>query len=140
SNYTYTLNMLSPTTSSSGPQTSPVFGNLGAGTYEVLVTDGFNCSFTSATIVINEPTEIQADLVVNTTQTCLTEATLTLSATGGTGPYTYSDNSTLTPVLGSFATSTTFPVPVGTHTYYVQDANGCIAIVSNEITIDPLPT
>src|SRR5690606_7224265 len=140
SNYTYTLNMLSPTTSSSGPQTSPVFGNLGAGTYEVLVADGFNCSFTSATIVINEPTEIQADLVVNTTQTCLTEATLTLSATGGTGPYTYSDNSTLTPELGSFATSTTFPVPVGTHTYYVQDANACIAIVSNEIAIDPLPT
>ena len=140
SNYSYTLNMLSPTISSSGPQTSPVFGNLGAGTYQVLVTDAYSCSFTSADIVITQPTPIQASLVAETTQTCLNQATLTLSATGGTGPYTYSDNSTLTPVLGSFATSTTFPVPVGTHAYYVQDANGCIAIVSNEITIDPLPT
>ena len=139
SNYLYTLNMISPTTSSSGPQSSPVFGGLGAGTYQVTVSDAFNCSFTSADIVITEPTSIQASLVKETSQTCLTQATLTLSATGGTGPYTYSDNVTFTPVLGSFATSTTFPVPVGIYEYYVQDANGCIAIVSNQIAIDQLP-
>lgn len=139
SNYLYTLNMISPTTSSSGPQSSPVFGGLGAGTYQVTVSDAFNCSFTSADIVITEPTPIQASLVKETSQTCLTQATLTLSATGGTGPYTYSDNVTFTPVLGSFATSTTFPVPVGIYEYYVQDANGCIAIVSNQIAIDQLP-
>ena len=139
SNYSYTLNMLSPTTSSSGPQTSPVFGNLGVGTYQVVVSDAFSCSYTSANIVITQPTPIQASLVKETSQTCLTEASLTLSATGGTGSYTYSDNPSFTPVLGSFTTSTTFTVPVGTHEYYVQDANGCVAIVSNEITIDPLP-
>jgi gliding motility-associated-like protein/uncharacterized repeat protein (TIGR01451 family) len=139
SNYLYTLNMISPTTSSSGPQSSPVFGGLGVGTYQVIVSDAFSCVYTSADIIINEPTPIQANLVKETSQTCLTEATLTLSASGGTGPYTYSDNITLTPVLGSFATSTTFSVPVGTYEYYVQDANGCIAIVSNEIAIDPLP-
>ncbi|TYA56804.1 SprB repeat-containing protein, partial [Formosa maritima] len=140
SNYLYTLHMISPTTSSSGPQSSPVFGGLGAGTYNVEVSDAFSCIFTSADVTINEPTQIQASLVKETSQTCLTQATLTLSASGGTGPYTYSDNITFTPVLGSFTTSTTFSVPVGAYEYYVQDANGCISIVSNEITIDPLPT
>jgi len=138
SNYLYTLNMLSPTTSTSGPQSSPVFGNLGAGTYEVVITDAFSCNFTSPNIVIAEPTQVQASLVKTSSQTCLTESTLTLSASGGTGPYTYSENSTFTPVLGTFTSSITFSVPAGTYQYFVRDVNGCVASVSNQITIDPL--
>ncbi|MCF7560009.1 T9SS type B sorting domain-containing protein [Sabulilitoribacter multivorans] len=140
SNYTYTLNMTSPTVSSSGPQTSPIFNNLGAGTYNIVVTDGYNCSFNSPDIVIAEPTQVQASLVKETSQTCLTNSTLTLSAVGGTGNYEYSDTASFSTVLGSFITSTTFSVPVGTYDYYVRDANGCISNASNEITIDPLPT
>ncbi|WP_303315151.1 T9SS type B sorting domain-containing protein [Flavivirga abyssicola] len=139
SNYSYTLNMVSPIVASSGPQTDPVFTNLGAGTYNVTVTDGYNCVFNSPNVVINEPTQIQTTLAKETSQTCLTNATLTLSATGGTGPYTYSDTPNFVTTLGSFATSVTFPVPVGSHVYYVRDANGCNANVSNEIIIDPLP-
>ncbi|MFD2824674.1 T9SS type B sorting domain-containing protein [Lacinutrix iliipiscaria] len=139
SDFSYTLNMVSPTVSTSGPQSSPIFGGLGAGTYNVVVTDILNCSFTSADIVISEPTQIVASLVKETSQTCLTDATLTLSASGGTGTYIYSENSSLTPVLGSFSTSITFPVSEGTYNYYVSDANGCVANVSNEIAIDPLP-
>ena len=138
-NYTYTLNMVSPTVSTSGPQTSPIFSDLGAGTYNVVVTDGYNCEFISADIVINQPPQIQASLVATTTPTCTVNATITLSATGGTGTYTYSDDITFTTVLGSFATSTTFSVTPGTYMYYVRDANGCISMVSNEITINPLP-
>ncbi len=139
SNYTYTLNTTSPTVSSSGPQTSNVFTNLGAGTYNVTITDGYNCSMNSVDIVISEPTEIDVDLVANTTPTCQTDATLTLSASGGTGPYTYSDNPSFTPTLGTFVSSTTFSVPAGTYSYYVRDANGCFFNVSNEITIDEIP-
>jgi len=139
-NYSYTLNMLSPTVSSSGPQSSNVFTNLGAGTYQVVVTDGYNCEFISADVVIDEPTEVQASLVASSTPTCTIDATLTLSATGGTGTYTYSDDATFATILGTFATSTTFSVIPGTYQYYVRDANGCVANVSNEITIDPLPT
>ena len=137
--YIYTLNTILPTTSTSGPQSSNVFNNLGAGTYSVTITDSLGCLMTSIDIVINEPTEIDASLVTASTQTCLTESTLTLSATGGTGNYTYSDDPSFATVLGSFATSTTFSVPTGTYEYYVRDANGCNATVSNEITIDPLP-
>lgn len=139
SNYTYTLNTISPVVSSSGPQTSNVFNDLGAGTYSVTITDGFDCEMTSLDIVIANPTPLDVDLVRASTQTCLTESTLTLSASGGTGPYEYSDTSTFSTTLGSFASSTTFSVPEGTYTYYVRDANGCISNASNEITVDPLP-
>lgn len=139
SNYVYTLNTISPVASSSGPQTSNVFNDLGAGTYTVTITDGFDCEMTSLEIEITNPTPLDVDLVRATTQTCLTESTLTLSASGGTGPYEYSNTSSFTTVLGSFASSTTFSASEGTYNYYVRDANGCISNVSNDITVDPLP-
>src|SRR5690606_4676380 len=140
SNYTYTLNMISPVASSSGPQLSPVFSGLGAGTYTITVNDGFNCEFTSTTVVINEPTEIQALLVRETSPTCLTDATLTLSATGGTAPYEYSATASFATILGTFTSSSApIPAPAGTYEYFVRDANGCMASVSNEITIYPVP-
>ncbi|WP_027138071.1 T9SS type B sorting domain-containing protein [Gaetbulibacter saemankumensis] len=139
SNYTYTLNMTAPMVSSSGPQLSPVFTNLGTGTYNVTVTDGYNCTATSADIVIAEPTKIEASLVKTSSQTCLLDANLTLSATGGTGPYEYSTDASFSTVIGSFVTDITFPVTPGTYQYYVRDANLCSDAVSNEITIDPLP-
>ena len=137
--YLFTLNTILPTASISGPQTSNVFSDLGAGTYSVSITDSLECTLTSVEIVITEPTPIQANLVTTTTQTCLTESTLTLSASGGTGPYSYSTDSAFSIVIGSFNSSTTFSVSAGTHQYYVRDVNGCIANASNEITIDQLP-
>ena len=142
SNYTYTLNRTLPTVSTSGPQTSPVFDALAAGTYNVTINDGYNCEFTSADIVITAPTQVQSTLVKSTSQTCLSGTDLTLSATGGTGVYEYSDTINFATVLGSFASSVTINLPVGTSgtfMYYVRDANGCATSVSNEITIDPLP-
>ncbi|SDB41714.1 gliding motility-associated C-terminal domain-containing protein [Flavobacteriaceae bacterium MAR_2010_188] len=139
SNYTYTLNRISPTVSSSGPQTSPIFSGLGAGTYSVDVTDGYNCIYISTEIIISEPTPIISDLVLETTQSCLTQATLTLSATGGTGTYSYSATANFSNVLGSFSSSITFPVQAGTYTFYVKDANGCVANVSNQISVEEFP-
>ncbi|MCF1196797.1 T9SS type B sorting domain-containing protein [Mangrovimonas futianensis] len=138
SNYTYTLNMTAPTASSSGPQTSNVFANLGAGTYTVTVTDGYNCEFVSGQIVIDQPEILDAALVTESTATCLNDAQLTLSATGGTPPYTYSSTPNGTS-MGTFNTSVTFSVSPGTHQFYVQDANGCTTGVTNEITIEELP-
>ncbi|MGL2992981.1 T9SS type B sorting domain-containing protein [Flavobacterium sp. TSSA_36] len=145
-NYLYTLTTTSATPMiSSGPQANPLFTNLGAGTYTVTVTDGWGCGTTSLPIVIAEPTEVVANLVVASTQTCKILSTLTLSATGGTGTYTYSADGSFTvsanPLLYStFATATTIlNVPVGTYRYYVRDANQCISVVSNDIKIEPLP-
>lgn len=139
SNYSYTLNTILPVASSSGPQTSNVFTNLGAGTYNITITDGFDCEMTSLDIVIANPIPLNVDLVRTTTQTCIVESTLTLSASGGTAPYDYSNTDDFTTILGSFTTSTTFSVAEGTYSYYVRDANGCVSNVSNSIAVDPLP-
>ncbi|QIH39003.1 T9SS type B sorting domain-containing protein [Flavobacterium sp. Sr18] len=146
-NYLYTLNTTSATPMiSSGPQADPVFTNLGAGTYTVTVTDGWGCGTTSTTpIEIREPLAVVTNLVVATAQTCDILSSTTLSATGGTGTYTYSADGTFTPssnvlLFGTFATATTIPnVPVGTYRYFVRDANGCVSVVSNDITIDKIP-
>ncbi|TNJ46386.1 T9SS type B sorting domain-containing protein [Tamlana fucoidanivorans] len=139
SNYTYTLNRVSPVANSSGPQISNVFTDLGAGTYNVIVTDGYNCSFTTTDVTITEPSEIVASLVKTTNPTCLTQASLTLSATGGTGPYEYSSDASLSNPLGTFTTDITFTVVPGTYRYYVRDANGCTSVVSNDILVEELP-
>lgn len=139
SNYTYTLHQITPTPSVSGPQTSTIFNNLGAGSYSITVNDGYNCEFNTPDIVINQPTEVQATLIKASSQTCITESTLTLSASGGNGPYTYSADSNFTTVIGTFTSSTTFSVPAGIYQYYVRDVNNCITRVSNQITIDALP-
>ena len=138
-NYTYTLNTIAPVASTSGPQTSNIFENLGAGTYSVVINDAYGCSRTSNDIVINEPTPIVANLVTSVTQTCQSTATLTLSASGGMGAYQYSEDENFSVVLGSFTNSTTISAPAGTYNYFVRDANGCLASVSNEITIEQIP-
>ncbi|MFV8357101.1 T9SS type B sorting domain-containing protein [Flavobacterium sp. XS1P32] len=137
-NYLYTLNYVSFTpASSSGPQASAVFNNLGAGSYSITVTDGWGCSATSATVVVNGPTEVKADLVLSRSQTCLTSSQLTLTAAGGTPPYTYSADYT-TYSTTPFASSISINVPVGTYHYFVKDFNGCVSKVSNDIEILPL--
>jgi gliding motility-associated-like protein len=140
SNYSYILNTVLPSPTSSGPQLSPIFSGLGAGTYTITVKDGYNCSFTSTNIVITEPTVVKANLVVASTQTCQTQTRLTLTASGGTAPYSCSDTANFTTSTGMTGNSTTFSVPAGTYRYYVRDANGCTSVVSNNIKIDPLPS
>lgn len=135
SNYLYTLNTTSVTpVRSTGPQATPSFAGLGAGTYTVTVTDGFNCIGESAPMTITEPSEVKPSLRESRKRTCLTDTELTLSAVGGTPPYTYSsDNVTYSTV--PFTSSVSFDVAPGVYKYYVKDVNGCVDFVSNEITI-----
>jgi len=142
-NYLYTLitTYANGAVTTNGPQASNVFPNLGAASYQVQVTDTWGCSTVSATpIIIAEPTKVVASLVVKTSQTCETGFTLTLTASGGIGPYTYSSDgvSYVTPTFNS-SVDISFPKgTVGTYHYYVKDANDCISYISNDIKIDPL--
>ncbi len=139
SNYSYTLNYTSLTpVESSGPQTNPAFTGLGAGTYTITVTDGWGCTATSAVVTITEPTIVEASLVLATSQTCLTQSTLTLTATGGTAPYTYSADASFAAPIAMVGNTATFPVANGTFHYYVRDFNNCVSLVSNDIKNDPL--
>jgi gliding motility-associated-like protein len=142
SNYSYVLHSTIPTVSDSGPIAIPLGGivltGLCADTYTVTITDGFDCSFTSANIVIAQPAKVVASLSTATTQTCLTQATLTLTGSGGTPPYSYSTTGIAGSFIGSFNPSIIIPVPVGTYHYYIQDANGCNSLVSGDVIITPL--
>ena len=141
SNYSYILNYLSSDPLiSSDAQTSPVFSGLPAGKYSVTVIDRINCSSQpSAEIEITEPSKVIPTLALATRVTCKADATVTIAATGGAGgPYEYSTDQSFTTIAGSFTSSTTFAVGLGDHQYYVRDLNGCVGIISNNITISPI--
>jgi len=133
--YQYILNFDDGTTL--GPQVSDTFNNIGAGTYSITVIDGLSCDFTTPTVTINEPSPVVASLIQLNGPTCLTDAALELSASGGTPPYQYSSNGIT--YTGSFNPSITIaPVGAGNYQYYVRDANGCEASISNQVAVDPV--
>jgi large repetitive protein len=138
SNYNYTLNNIT-LGSSSGPQQLPTFSNLCAGTYSITITDPWFCSITTDTVTISEPTQdIVGTLSNPVTLSCAANAQLTLSVTGGTGPYSYSTSPTGTFIAISPITNTVtgISVPCGSYTYYVRDNNLCKVKDSNTIIID----
>ncbi|MBS7255790.1 MBG domain-containing protein [Flavobacterium branchiicola] len=96
--------------------------NLTAGNYSVTITSSNGCTIVK-NVTITEPSAItlvpsQVDIL------CHGEATgqASITATGGTGAYTYS----WAPSGATGATAT--GLAAGTHTVTVKDANGCTAI------------
>ncbi|MEB8346266.1 T9SS type B sorting domain-containing protein [Flavobacteriaceae bacterium KMM 6898] len=136
--YNFILNYLDQGLST-GPQSSNTFNNLPAGSYSVTVTDGWNCDFTTGTVLINEPSKVIASLTITKLNTCTVGADLRLTASGGTAPYSYSTTATgvFTPMAGSTVSLTN--MAVGAYQYYIKDANGCVSTVSNRVTIDAVP-
>jgi gliding motility-associated-like protein len=100
-----------------------------AGTYNVTVTDGNACTTTS-TATINQPTAITAS-ATNTSVSCNagSNGTITVTASGGTAPYTYSSNGTTFQASNSFTGLT-----AGTYTLTVKDANNCTQTTTTTIT------
>jgi gliding motility-associated-like protein len=101
-----------------GGATTATAPNLTAGIYSVTVTDSKGC-FVVATVTITQPTSVTVTSSVTTANCNQSNGSATVSATGGTGPYTYTWSTTQTgPVLTGAA--------AGTYTINVQDANGCL--------------
>ena len=133
SGYLYTLNNIT-TSIQSGPQASPIFNSIRAGQYNVTITDSFMCSGVTNTVTVTEPTSsVTGNLVELTKPTCLNQAVLQISASGGTSPYTYSATE-----FGSYV-----PLPVGglltvipgAYSYYVKDANNCIVSKTGTVIV-----
>ncbi len=118
---------------SSGAQVNPTFDGLGVGIYSITITDGWDCDFSTNTVSISEPTPIVASLSLTSPLTCTTLAELTIAASGGTPPYMYSSDGI------TFSNNTTYPVGAGSYQFYVTDANGCSAVLSNLVTIPSVP-
>ncbi|WP_350289544.1 T9SS type B sorting domain-containing protein [uncultured Croceitalea sp.] len=122
----------------SGGQISPDFNNLGAGIYSITVSDGWNCDVETPQVTISEPTDVMASLIQLTQLTCTNNADTELTASGGTGPYEYSIDGTVYFAMTG-GNSHTFSVTDGVYQYYVRDSFGCEAMISNQVTIDPIP-
>ncbi|MCK9499862.1 MAG: gliding motility-associated C-terminal domain-containing protein, partial [Bacteroidales bacterium] len=89
-----------------------------AGTYSYTVTDANGCtSVTSGTI--SQPTELIASSTFTPISCNGGNSTVTVSATGGTLPYTGIGN---------------FIVNAGDYSYTVTDANGCSSVTSGTVT------
>ena len=141
--YQYQLNIYDATgttiTSTSGLQSNADFNNLGAGIYSITVSDGWNCDVETIQVTITEPTQVMANLIQVTPLSCTNPAELLLSASGGTAPYEFSlDNIVFSLMTGAGGDTESFTVPDGVYQYYVRDALGCEAMISNQISVDPI--
>ena len=91
---------------------------LTAGTYTCVIIDSHTC-LSSQTFVITEPTLLVAAATATLISCNGGSATVTVTATGGTMPYTG---------------DSTFTVTTGTYTYTVLDTNGCSSTTSITVT------
>lgn len=102
-----------------GGQTVNSLVGMCAGNYFLQVTDANGCIRFSP-VVINAPAPILANpFVTNATCTGICDGAVSLSTTGGTGPYTY-----LWAPLGQ-TTSIINSLCVGSYVVTITDANGC---------------
>lgn len=102
-------------------------GSLTVGTYSVTVTDANGCS-AQAAVTITEPAELMANASsVDATCATGTNGTASVSANGGTTPYSYLWSTGAT----TAAISSLSP---GTYSVTVTDANGCEQLASVSIS------
>ncbi|MFM8917143.1 MAG: SprB repeat-containing protein, partial [Bacteroidota bacterium] len=110
------------------------YNNLGPGAYNVLVTDANGCT-TNTNFNITQPSGISATSN-STNSTCgNSDGSLTINATGGTGPYSYSINNGNT----SQGSSVFNLMPSGSYNILITDANGCTQMIAASINNSAAP-
>lgn len=110
-------------------QGSNVFTGLSANTYNVVVRDGFGCVKVYGLVAVNQPADVSHTTVV-TDASCANvfDGTISITASGGVPPYTYSLNGG-PPQPGNVFSG----VGAGTYTVYVLDSNNCLDTTSATI-------
>jgi large repetitive protein len=124
--------------------TSYTFANLSAGSYDIEVRDALGCPLAAntQTVVINP--QLTANAALTNDITCLVDASVTITANGGSGTYAYewsSDGGTSyasTNFVGNVFTTNSF----GTFVFRVTDTSSPTActIVTNSVTITEAET
>lgn len=111
------------------PQVSNIFSGLSGGNYQVKVTDNKGCSATKSEMVGS--VSGLAMSIDETHPTCFgsNTGTITINASGGTAPYTYSLNG------GPYTTTNSYGSLVdNTYSVNVKDDNGCVITESVTLT------
>ena len=103
-------------------QNNNVFSNLSEGTYIVVVRDSSGCENTFETTVI-EPQELNG--TASSSPSTNNNGSITISANGGTSPYTFSIDG-----VNYYSGSLFTGLNGGTYTVYIKDNNGCIQEIS----------
>ncbi|MBI3509535.1 MAG: gliding motility-associated C-terminal domain-containing protein [Bacteroidetes bacterium] len=101
-----------------GGQTTTSINNLCAGVYIFQARDSAGCTVTQ-TFAINEPSAIVLNQLIDNTLCGVCSGAITLTPSGGTGPYTYAW------LPGGQTTSSINLLCAGIYTVTVTDANGC---------------
>jgi gliding motility-associated-like protein len=118
--YTYNWN---------GGVTTQNRSNLTAGTYNLTVTDARSCSATTSAVITQPATALAVSISSSTNVSCFggNDGAINVTATGGTGAYTYNWN-------GGVTTQNRSNLAAGTYNLTVTDANSCSATTSATIT------
>ncbi|MCB0853923.1 MAG: SprB repeat-containing protein, partial [Bacteroidetes bacterium] len=117
-----------------GPQSSNTFNFLGAGNYVVTIEDNHGCLTTVNYDILQPPvlTAITAH-VSNISCFGMFDGEVVLSASGGTSPYTFSNDG-----INFFNDSTFSNLPAGSYTFYAEDFYNCSDSITVQI-IEPQP-
>jgi hypothetical protein len=102
-------------------QASSIFNNLTGGQYDIILFDGQGCSATTTVIVNITGSNLAGEAAnISPDTECLSNnGAITLSASGGTQPYTFSIGST-TNSTGTFTS-----LAAGTYNATITDASSC---------------
>ncbi|NAS11422.1 T9SS type B sorting domain-containing protein [Poritiphilus flavus] len=146
-NYLFQLNRLSDGTQS-GLQTTPTFSNLSAGDYTITILDGWNCTFTTTMITVQDPDPVIGELVELQPPGCGNLGVMQLTITnpevgvsyfyrraGTADPFQPFD--ALDPLATTVQITEDITIDPGPFQYDVQNSNGCPSEVSNQISLDP---
>ncbi len=118
-------------------QASNTFTGLGAGTYDIVVEDAAGCQATTQ-VTLNNTAGPTIDNVVVVDPTCNgdTDGQITITVSGGTTPYQYSNDNGVTFQAGNnFA-----GLGAGTYDIVVEDAVGCQTSQQVTLTDPPVVT
>jgi hypothetical protein len=116
-------------------KTTATASGLTAGTYTVTVTDANGCT-DQKTVTITQPTLLTSSTTqINVSCYGGINGSATVTANGGTTPYSYSWNTS--PIK---TTTTVNGLTAGTYTVTVTDGNGCVITQLVTITQPPLLT
>lgn len=111
---------------------NPIFENLGPGGYVAEITDVNDCTSICRPVIISNPEIVLCfvDETTNTTSPGGSDGTVQLSATGGTGNYTFE--------LNGIENTTGFfdGLSAGNHEATITDGNGC-SCTANVNIMDP---
>lgn len=122
--YAYSLN-------GNGFQLNPVFANLLAGNYTIVIQDRHNCQITKQVAVFNIAPKLTFSILGTSPTTCDGVGAISVTnVSGGVAPYEFSIDGS------NFSSPTSFNgLFAGTYTVFVKDSNGCVASQTTTISI-----